>query len=571
MEIVIIILAVGAILGTGIIILLWLWFHKKQREDLGQVVDRIESTQHQFFSDVRDAIEHEKLISIVTAFSTMLSQSLDIKQIIQTAISMVKEVMKVDIVLVFSLIEETQELELVAYEGVDSKYALAVGRMKLGEGFCGRVASTGKPIVVRDLSADRDLGSPAAREENIKAQASVPLQSRGKIIGTLCAATKGLQQFSHIEIELLIAIGNLVGIAMENSQLYREKVTAAERYRVSEEKYRQLFESAHDAIWVQDLSGKITAANEAAAQLFGCTLPELIGTDSKQFLSHEESNLSEEIQDWLLHGQEVNQPYTQKFVRKDGSGAVLTITTNLISSDNQPDGFQFIARDRTKEIRMQENQSFYLKQITQAHEEERQRIARDLHDSSAQGLIHVLHQMREFCQTDECLPKSRSELLWNYHAQLHDILQEIRQLSRDLRPSILDDFGLLPAVEWLTEQLKTEQNLVANMVVSGEEKRFSPETEIALFRIVQEALRNIVKHAGATKAQVTIEFKNTETKIMIADNGKGFELPASLGELSRLGKLGIDGMQTRARLIGGMFNAHSSKDEGTVITVTVPA
>jgi signal transduction histidine kinase len=247
------------------------------------------------------------------------------------------------------------------------------------------------------------------------------------------------------------------------------------------------------------------------------------------------------------------------------------VITNLVSTNGHPDGFQFIGRDITNEVRMQENQQFYLQQITKAHEEERLRISRDLHDSTAQDLIAGLHQLEEFCEGQPGMPKEELNFLWALHGQLKNTLHDIRQLSRDLRPSIIDDLGILPALEWLTEQLTTENNIETNLDVRGNEHRLAPEIEVTLFRIVQEALRNVVKHADATETRVSIEFGDDETKIAIADNGKGFNMPTSLGEFSRLGKLGLDGMQTRARLAGGTFDVISDPGKGTTIAVTVPS
>jgi len=557
--------------AIGIFAFIWLRLQSDQKENFKLVVERLESAQNKLLTNVRATVSGEKQIAIITAFSTILSQSLDIRQVIETTISMVMETMRVEVVLIFSLNNETQELELVAYEGVDIEYAASVGKMKLGEGFCGRVASTGQPLVINDLSNDPDYGRPEATEECIKAQLSVPLQSRGKIIGTLCVGTRMSRQFSHEEIELLIAIGNLVGIAMENSLLYNEKTVVAEQCRLSEERYRQLFENAHDAIWVQDFSNNITAANEAAAELFGCSLAELAGADIRQFIPQEGARISQKVQEDLLCGKEIKQPYTQKIIKKDGTRSILRVTTNLISNNSHPDGMQFIARDRTKEVRMQENQRFFLQQITRAHEEERLRISRDLHDCTAQSLIALLHQMHEFCQSVEHLPMQNLKILWGFQEQLKGVLQDVRQLSRDLRPTILDDLGLLAAVEWLASQLKAEHKIEASLLITGKERRFPPDIEIALFRITQEALRNITKHAQATKVQVIVAFQENETRIAITDDGKGFEMPERLGELSRLGKLGIDGMQTRARLIGGKLNVHSREDSGTIITITIPA
>jgi len=563
-------LAIG-ITSTILIALLWFFHHKIQRQEIKLTRERLEIAHQKLHIKVRNAIEQENRQAAITAFSAMLNQSLEIKRVIEVAIDMVKEIMQVDAVLIFSLDKNAKQLRITAFDGVNQSYASVVDGMKIGEGFCGRVAKTGQPLIIEDSFTDTELARPEAKDENLRTQVSVPLQSRGKIIGTLCAATKSPRQFSHSEIELLTMIGNLIGIAMENSSLNKERSAATEKLKHSEKKYRKLFENAHDAIWVQDLSGKITDANRAASEIFGCTLSELIGTDVKNLLSQEGIALSGKIQDKLLHGQDMPQPYMLKLTKKDGSEAILTLTTNLISSNGHPGGLQFIGRDITNEVRMQENQQFYLQQITRAHEEERQRISRDLHDSTAQNLIGVLHQLENFCQTDEYLPMPRLRSLWSFHERLKDSLQEIRQLSRDLRPSILDHLGLLPSVDWLAEQLRTEHKIAADLIISGKRRRYSPEIEVTLFRIVQEALRNIARHSKATKVRIAIDLKDSETRVTITDNGQGFELPTSLGELSRLGKLGLDGMQTRARLVGGSFEILSTPDAGTTLFIRIPA
>ncbi|OIO84314.1 MAG: hypothetical protein AUK32_08780 [Candidatus Aquicultor secundus] len=348
---------------------------------------------------------------------------------------------------------------------------------------------------------------------------------------------------------------------------------AAAQLKSSEKRYRQLFENAHDAIWVQDLTGTITAANTAAAELFGCSLSELVGVDSHQFFLHRDYTVSSAIQEDLLSGKgEVSQePFRQKITKKDGTEAIIMLTTNLLSSNSHPDGFQFIGRDITKEVRMQENQSFYLQQITKAHEDERLRISRDLHDSTAQNIIAMLRQVEKFSEENTQFSDDKLKFLWSLHAELKETLQEIRELSRDLRPSVLDNLGLLPAVEWLVEQLKNDHSIKATLEVTGKDHRFAPELEITLFRIIQEALRNITKHSLASEVKVNIELNDGETMVTICDNGQGFNLPVTTGELSRQGKLGIDGMQTRARLVGGTFSIVTNPGEGTTINVTIPA
>jgi PAS domain S-box-containing protein len=544
--------------------------YRLQEQQLKATRERLKSTQKELDTTVQLSIEQQQQLAVINTFTKMLSQSFELGRVMQTAIDMVVEVVEAEVVLVFSIDRSNQELKLAAYEGISRESAAALDGMKLGEGACGRVAETGRPMVTDDVSLDPRFCSVPVKNENLKAKLSVPLTARGETVGTLCVISRTDRRFKDPETALLSALGDLIGIAISNSVLVRERELASERLQASEKRYRKLFESAHDAIWVQDLENRITAANQAAADLFACSLSELMGSNIKQFLPVGDSVFIKGADNESADNQIELEPYKRKIIRKDGSEAFVMLTSNIISSSDKPDGIQFIGRDITKEVRMQENQSFYLQKITNAHEEERQRISRDLHDSTAQNIIAALRQMENFNEQNTQLPDEKLEFLWKLHGHLKNTLQEIRQLSRDLRPSVLDNLGLLPAVEWIVEQLESEHGIDSTLTVTGKEKRFSPEIEVTLFRIIQEALRNIAKHSEAKRATITLDFREKETGVVITDDGKGFELPASIGEFSREGKLGIDGMQTRVRLAGGTFDINSSPSDGTVITIVLP-
>lgn len=224
----------------------------------------------------------------------------------------------------------------------------------------------------------------------------------------------------------------------------------------------------------------------------------------------------------------------------------------------------------TERRKAEENLRYYLQEITKAQEEERKRIARELHDSSAQNLIALLHQLDNLLTAKTKLPVKEAKALWGFYEQIRDTLQEVRRFSRDLRPSILDDLGLLPALEWVTEDLKNTYWVEADLKVLGAERRLFPETELLLFRIVQEALRNIAKHAKATRAEVEIKFDENKITITVSDNGKGFEPPENLGALTPTGKLGLAGMQERVQLLGGSVRLESKPGKGTKIFVEAP-
>ena len=152
--------------------------------------------------------------------------------------------------------------------------------------------------------------------------------------------------------------------------------------------------------------------------------------------------------------------------------------------------------------------------------------------------------------------------------QIETAVQEIRRFSHDLRPSVLDDLGLLPALELLADDLEKLGVPTAFKVV-GEARRLTPETEVMLFRIAQEATRNIYRHSEASMAGLTIEFIDSKLKMIIQDNGKGFRVPRQPGEQVIQGRMGLTGMQERARLLGGTLTLDSSPHKGTTITAEV--
>ena len=526
--------------------------YRKQTEQLELTREQLEATQRDLDSTVKLSLEQERQLSVINSLATMMSKSNELNQIMKTVINMVMKLMQVEIVLLFSLNEGSKTLKLTAYEGINDESAKALDGIVLGDRSC-------------------DLTAKIRLEENLKAEHSVPLVAHGEVVGILCVATKTDRMLEAPDTELLTALGNLIGIAMHNYILYHARLRAIRELKLSEKKYRELFENAHDAIWVQDMQGKVITANKAAAELFGYDLEALIGTDSKYLFKNDDlaSPLAENDGFSNPAGSD-RQPYKRTIIRKDGSHAFVMLTANRISIDGHHGAVQFIGRDITNEVRMQENQSFYLQQITKAHEDERLRISRELHDSTVQSLIGILRLLEKFCEEDDLLPENRLAELWNIHKQIKDAVNEVRQLSRDLRPSVIDELGLIPAVEWLVNQLKEDHSIQTDFAIYGKQRRFTPEVEVTLFRIIQEALRNIAKHASATKAQVILSFSNRQTTVMIKDNGKGFVLPSSIGELSRHGKLGVDGMQTRARLVGGTFDVYPDPDRGTTIKVTIP-
>jgi len=229
-----------------------------------------------------------------------------------------------------------------------------------------------------------------------------------------------------------------------------------------------------------------------------------------------------------------------------------------------------------KNAHLYENMRFYARQVTRAQEDERKRIARELHDDTAQALIHLSRRLDSLATSSSAqLSESTTERLEELHELIDGILRGVRRFSRDLRPSVLDDLGLLPALEGLLADVREgpsleEDGIETELKVCGDRRRLSPEAELGLFRIVQEALNNVRRHSQASQVVTVVEFGEGRAKITVDDDGQGFEPPDGSGDLVVMGKLGLAGMHERARLLDGTLQIQSEPGEGTTVTVDIP-
>ena len=506
-------------------------------------------------------------LTALSAISDLITQSLDNREVLTLASEKIQEMLEADAFMAFLMEDGSNNLVLQIYRGVSDAFVAGVKSIKVGEGFNGKVAQTGEPLLIDDASSYKSPRNQVIIAEGIRSQLIVPLKSKGEIIGTLCVARRTPVQFSPDEVSLLSNMGSLIGATLENARLYADMKNTLKQLASSEERYRDLFENATDAIWVHDLEGNTIAANTACEKVTGFDADELKDMEIDHLMDLFGKSCIEHIEKALLSNMPMDHNCEIKLDRKEGSKAVLEVTTSLVSHDGIAVAFQHSARDVTDERRMQEYLRYYLQQVTRAQEEERKRIARDLHDETLQNLIVISRQLEKITSS-EALWEESLEVVRGLKKQIETAVQEIRRFSHDLRPSVLDDLGLLPALELLADDLEKLGVPTAFKVV-GEARRLTPETEVMLFRIAQEATRNIYRHSEASMAGLTIEFIDSKLKMIIQDNGKGFRVPRQPGEQVIQGRMGLTGMQERARLLGGTLTLDSSPHKGTTITAEV--
>lgn len=212
----------------------------------------------------------------------------------------------------------------------------------------------------------------------------------------------------------------------------------------------------------------------------------------------------------------------------------------------------------------------YIGSITQAQEEERRRLARELHDATIQDLIALDHRIQLVQQQVQRGGAAADPRLEELRPELNRSIQELRRITGALRPMYLEDLGLVPALEMLAKDAQRDLGLEASFQLEGQTRRLGPEAELAIFRITQEALNNIGRHADALKASVRLSFDQAAVRVEIEDGGRGFEPPGRITELAAQGHYGLLGMHERAQLVGAQFSLHSAPGGGTLITVELP-
>ena len=206
-------------------------------------------------------------------------------------------------------------------------------------------------------------------------------------------------------------------------------------------------------------------------------------------------------------------------------------------------------------------------QVIRSQEEERRRVARDIHDGPAQAIANIVFRA-EVCERliDTDTQRAKSELK-ALREHIRNTLAEIRKIIFDLRPMALDDLGLAPTIRGVLDVFREEYGLFTEVAVIGKERRLESHVEIGIFRVVQEALNNIVKHAQASSAKVRIEFAAAGVTVLVEDDGKGFEMTE--GELPS-GHYGIMGMRERMQLLNGKLSIKSAPRRGTRVMISVP-
>ena len=231
---------------------------------------------------------------------------------------------------------------------------------------------------------------------------------------------------------------------------------------------------------------------------------------------------------------------------------------------------QELARARDEIMLRNRQLRTYATYVTSAQEEERQRIARELHDETMQLVVLLCRRLDSVQASSENLPAELNDRLAEARETAEEVMRELRDFTKSLRPPILDDLGIVTSVRRLLSDLEERSEMAGHLEVEGRERRLLSDTELGLFRIAQEALHNAERHSEAAEINITFTFGEDETRLEVADNGAGFSPADALGGFAASGRLGLTSMRERAELLGGRLEIQSSPGHGTRVIALIP-
>ncbi len=347
-----------------------------------------------------------------------------------------------------------------------------------------------------------------------------------------------------VELCLIFIIAFAVGQKIDQEQAARSRAEAAEILHASlERKYKALFDANRAPTLLADLDHYLITVNGEAEELFG---PGIVGKN---------------LRDIGINLNDLKNNSRFEIVENGEMSTYQVAVTRVPENDYDHTAIQIVLYDITEETNIGKAAHLYAKELLKVQEDERRRISQEIHDVPVQHLVRLAQVLRKAEAAAKNNDANLTKYLDSAETNAIEVIEELRALAKDLRPPVLDDFGLIVALQGFISRLDTKVEVQVN--AEGLSCRFSPEVELGLFRICQEAIRNALAHANPTKVKVSLKYKERDHEIYLAikDNGIGMTLGR---ETSRLG---IVGMKERAEILGGALCLASTLDQGTSIEV----
>ena len=536
-----------------------------------------------------------ELIDASIALNSELSLDNLLQKIVETAVSLTDARYAA-----LGVIDESgAALERFVTTGIDEGTRTTIGDLPRGRGILGVLIREAKPLRLTHLGDDpRSVGFPPGHPP-MDSFLGVPVLLRGVAYGNLYLTEKEGGEFTDDDLELVTLLAAQAAVAIENARLYESATRWSRQLEILHETVRSVVDeaditrlltqvcerlrgliNARVALAVLPADGgdvlRVVAADGEDAELAAGLIGHEFGKDASKVGRVLERQRSARI-DSILDDPDVDQTetrllgartglYVPLVARGHGLG-VIAIHDKLTANGRFTDGdlrlAEIFAGRAAVALALSERVARdTVRRVVAAQEEERRRLALELHDETGQALTSILLGLKAIggAETKEDARRAEADV----RGLVVQALQDVRALAVELRPSALDDFGLGPAVERLAQTFGERSGIGTN-VETHLAVRLTPELETTLYRVVQEALSNVVKHAGAEHVSVVLAQRESGVAAIIEDDGQGFD-----ESLIRPDALGLTGMRERLALVGGTLEIESAPGSGTTVAARVP-
>ncbi|MGE5249269.1 MAG: PAS domain S-box protein [Bacteroidota bacterium] len=453
------------------------------------------------------------------------------------------------------------------------------------QGLMGSVIKSGKPLLLPSISME-ELRAKVMPEFHqfveqigIQSALTVPMIGRSGVLGTLnLLRHRSGKPYTVGDQSFLMDIAYRTALAIENSLLVdslrseiAERMSAERALGVSEERFRSIFESTTLGIKILDMGGNILHTNQAFQDMIGYSAQELVGRHFYDFLHPDDVTPGLRLFHDLKVSGVPDFRFEHRIVHRDGSIVWAKTTFTGVKKGGGDDSLVFIVgilENTTEQQRIQQEMSELSSRLQGAMELERLRLAQELHDGPMQELYNAIYGIEELRM--KVNPQLGAELE-HTNRDIQKVLQDLRATAKELRPPTISSFGLEKAIRSHTDDFQEKHPDIRIHLSLAQDRQLLPEEiRLALFRVLQQSLVNIVRHSGANEVWVRFAFDAEQATLEIRDNGQGFKVPANWIELVRHGHYGLAGSAERINALKGTFTVQSRPGESTLIRVVVP-
>jgi PAS domain S-box-containing protein len=449
----------------------------------------------------------------------------------------------------------------------------------------GGVLKSGESLLIPAIDRERlkAISMPELREYidavGVQSVLIVPLIGRAGVLGAIgLYRHPGSEAFNADDQSFAMDIAYRTALAIENCRLFEslrleiaERLSTKQRLDSSEERFRAIFEATTLGIKVLDLDGNLLQTNIAFQKMLGYSNAEFFGRHFSDFLFRADIPQALKMVKDLKSSGAPQYLFEHRAVAKDGSIVWLKTTFSPVYTGNGEKKMVYIVGilENVSERKQIEAQMKELRDRLQSNIElERLRLAQELHDNPMQSLYSVIYRIEELRAK---AGPSFEEGLNKVTSEVQTVIDSLRATAQELRPPTIFDFGLENAIRSYVDDF-SEKHPDLNISLSlAQDRQLLPEKiRLALFRIFQQSLMNVVRHADATRVKVRFAFDAEEVRLEISDDGQGFEVPSNWMEFVRHGHYGLAGAAERVDSLGGTFMVESKPGNTTTVMVTIP-